>query len=73
VGVFLSRGPGRARLAIQDDGRGFDLASERSAHEAGHLGLYGIRERVALMGGQTIIASTPGQGTTLTVEIPLQT
>lgn len=72
VGLSLSRLPGLVRLVVQDDGAGFDLTAERSAHDAGHLGLYGIRERVALLGGQAIFRSAPGQGTTLTVEIPLE-
>jgi signal transduction histidine kinase len=62
------------RLEVRDDGRGFD---PRSALAAGgtsaHLGLYGIRERAALLGGTAEVRSTPGRGTTLNVVIPVET
>jgi signal transduction histidine kinase len=51
-------------LSIADDGRGF--AAEQQA-QAGHYGLVGMAERVALVGGQIAIQSQPGAGTTVTV------
>jgi signal transduction histidine kinase len=37
----------------------------------GKLGLVGMRERAALLGGKLTIESTPGMGTTVFVDVPL--
>jgi signal transduction histidine kinase len=37
----------------------------------GHLGLLGMTERVAILGGEMSVRSQPGVGTTITVEMPL--
>lgn len=55
-------------LEIKDDGQGFD---PRSVPEIGHYGLLGIKERVSLVDGRMEISSQPGQGTTLSIRIPL--
>jgi signal transduction histidine kinase len=52
---------------VEDDGRGFDLASVR----ADGLGLLGMRERVALVEGKLTVESSPGGGTTIVAEVPL--
>jgi two-component system, NarL family, sensor kinase len=58
----------RARLAIADDGRGFDTrARQRNRH-----GLLGMSERAGLVGGAFRITSRPGRGTTVRVSIPLE-
>ncbi|PSC02395.1 hypothetical protein SLNSH_24320, partial [Alsobacter soli] len=63
----------RARCASssRDDGVGFDGDAVESASGGSRLGLAGIRERLALVGGQLTIESTPGQGTSVYVVIPL--
>lgn len=53
-------------LCIQDDGEGFDMKQSKG------LGLLGIEERVAPLGGSFEIRSQPGVGTTLTIELPLR-
>ena len=53
-------------LSIRDTGCGFD-----PGRPAGGYGLPGLRARVAEMGGTAAIRSTPGEGTTITVELPL--
>jgi two-component system, NarL family, sensor histidine kinase UhpB len=70
VRVRLSRGEG-LELEIEDDGVGFD--SERPVPPEGrqHMGLFGIRERAAALGGEARVESTPGQGTRVSVTIPL--
>ncbi|MEO8272927.1 MAG: sensor histidine kinase [Chloroflexota bacterium] len=55
------------RLAISDSGRGFDPAATRD----NGLGLAGIRERAALLAANLTITSTPGAGTTITVDVPI--
>jgi len=57
---------------IEDDGRGFDVAALESDYALrGSLGMINLRERAVLVRGKTVIASTPGRGTTVTVTIPV--
>ncbi|MDO8750517.1 MAG: HAMP domain-containing protein [Dehalococcoidia bacterium] len=60
------------RLIIRDDGIGFDPATIAGAvPRARGIGLAGMRERANLIGGQVIIQSAPGNGTTVEVEVPI--
>jgi NarL family two-component system sensor histidine kinase YdfH len=56
-------------LEIEDDGQGF--VSESDHENDGHYGLLGIRERVALLGGEFSMDSQLQQGTCLLIQIPL--
>ena len=57
---------------IEDDGAGFDVAAiEANYASRGSLGLINLRERATLVKGKTIIKSAPGQGTKVTVTIPV--
>jgi signal transduction histidine kinase len=58
---------GEMRLKFEDDGKGFDPAAR---HEG--FGLRGIRERVETTGGQLSIQSLLGQGTTMSIVLPLR-
>lgn len=58
---------GRVRVAVEDDGIGFDTA----AVPDDRFGLEGIRQRAQLLGGEATIASLPGRGTTVSVTLPL--
>ena len=59
-------------LMIADDGRGFDLGpATRRALVDGHLGLVGMRERLAQIGGRLTIRSQRGVGTTVECRVPL--
>ena len=59
------------QVDISDDGRGFSEAEAELRARAGHLGLMGLRERVALAGGTLDVESAPGgRGTTLTFTLP---
>jgi signal transduction histidine kinase len=55
------------QVRVVDDGAGFDT----HAVPAGHYGLRGMRERVLALGGELIIDSEMGRGTTLSYKIPL--
>ena len=71
VAVHIANGPDRLLLSICDDGRGFDVASAGGSGAAPeHMGLAGMRERARLIGGRLTIASAPGKGTTIDVEVP---
>lgn len=65
--LSLAGSEGQLTLEITDNGQGFDPARVPS----GHYGLLGIQERIRLLGGQLTIASAPGQGTHLLIQIPL--
>lgn len=52
---------------VSDDGRGFDIDSEM---DSGGLGLFGMQERGAYVGGSVQIESEPGRGTRVRVMIP---
>lgn len=68
--VVLERRRGALVAIIEDNGHGFDaealLAREQS------LGLHGMRERSFLVGGKLTIESSPGGGTSVFVEVPLE-
>jgi signal transduction histidine kinase len=57
--------------SIEDNGRGFDISSLKSKNKAKSLGLIGIQERTAILGGNFHIDSQPGHGTQIRIEIPL--
>ena len=68
VEVVLQKQQDRLVLLIHDNGRGFDLVDPSLSKS---LGLLGMRERAAVLGGQVDISSTPGKGTTVAAWIPL--
>jgi PAS domain S-box-containing protein len=71
VSVILERRGGDAVLVVEDDGVGFD-ASTAAGWEGGRgLGLVGMRERAALLGGSAEFESAPGKGTTIFARIPV--
>ena len=58
---------------VEDDGKGFDVKEVFSSRKSEHrLGLYGMQERASIIGGVLTIESTPGVGTTIFVEVPLE-
>ncbi len=60
------------RVDIEDDGVGFNPADMVPTPESARgLGLLGIRERLELAGGEAQIESAPGQGTHVTIRIPM--
>jgi signal transduction histidine kinase len=67
--VVVVHQPDHVTLVVEDDGCGFDPAAVGGNN--GRLGLTGIRERAALLGGACTIQSKPGGGTTVHVRIPL--
>jgi signal transduction histidine kinase len=69
IHVFLQRDERSVLVMVEDDGRGFDTGARD--FNGDKLGLLGIEERVALIGGHACLESTPGGGTQLSVEIPI--
>ncbi len=71
--VKLARGGEVLQCSIRDDGVGMQPASKKGSRTEGHgLGLLGIRERLAALGGTLRIESTSGKGTELLVTLPLE-
>jgi signal transduction histidine kinase len=67
VSITLVRKGEAAVVVVEDDGAGFDPAATRP----GALGLVGMHERMALVGGRLSVESSPGAGTTIAAEVPL--
>jgi signal transduction histidine kinase len=70
--VELVRLPASVRVTVSDDGVGFDPSAPRDVEGSQGLGLIGIRERVAQLGGRLRLDSTPGRGTVLSVEFTIR-
>ncbi len=69
VNIRLEGDEHHLRLAIHDDGRGFEKPATLNGLPAQqHFGLVGMRERIELIGGDWSLESTPGEGTRVDVE-----
>ena len=67
--VLLERRDNHVVLIVEDDGVGFDPSVKADADKG--LGLLGMGERAALIGGTLEIESSPGGGTTVFARVPL--
>ena len=56
--------------SVQDDGPGFNVADPQTLLRQGHLGIAGMHERAALMGGEVKVTSVPQTGTLIRMQIP---
>jgi signal transduction histidine kinase len=55
-------------LIVEDDGVGFIPADSTGLD---HLGLFGMHERIEMLGGKLTVESSPGKGTMVRVEVPI--
>jgi signal transduction histidine kinase len=67
VGVRLSNGTGELRFEVVDDGRGFDPSTTSYG-----TGLQGMADRLAALGGELVVTSAPGDGTSVAGRLPLE-
>ena len=67
--ITVTTGTGKLIVEITDRGRGFDVVARLASRES--IGLIGLRERAALVGGTVEIYSKPGQGSRILAEFPL--
>jgi signal transduction histidine kinase len=71
IRVMVTADSGTVSLEVVDDGSGFDVdAAEASAPS---VGIFSMRERVALAEGRFEITSTPGRGTRVVATVPMST
>jgi signal transduction histidine kinase len=71
VSVALVQEEENILLIVEDDGIGFSESG--ISNTLGSLGLLGMKERAQFCGGDVQIASSPGNGTTVTVRVPVDT
>jgi signal transduction histidine kinase len=69
VRVVLSQEDENIVLVVEDDGIGF--REPDFSNTLGSLGLLGMKERAQFCGGDVHISSSPGNGTTVTVRVPM--
>ncbi len=69
--VGIQRVPGRVVVTVEDDGLGFPVAQVMAGRSQG-LGLIGMQERAACLGGKVEITSEPGSGTWVRAEFPVR-
>jgi PAS domain S-box-containing protein len=71
VDVTIRKLRDRVCMTIQDNGKSFDPARLRYRTRGQRLGLLGMRERLEMVGGRFELKAAPGQGTTITAQVPL--
>jgi signal transduction histidine kinase len=67
----LTEEDGQVFIRVIDGGVGFDLDGLSDESESGGFGLFSVRERLNLFGGHLDIATAPGEGTTMTIRVPI--
>ena len=67
VDILLNLHNHNVVMIVEDDGIGFIPGSPRLED---HLGLFGMRERIEMLGGNFVIESSPGKGTTVKAQVP---
>ena len=72
VSLIIERRVDAVHMIVEDNGLGFDVPAVRDrAHIEQRLGLVGMDERVAQLGGVLTVESAPGSGTAVFIRIPL--
>ncbi|MYC87266.1 MAG: PAS domain S-box protein [Gemmatimonadales bacterium] len=69
--VTLRTTNGRVSATICDEGRGFEWPDGEAMNKDGHIGLTGMHERAALVGGTLTVRSAPGEGATIRASVPV--
>lgn len=72
VWINLSVDDEQLVITIRDDGKGFDTTKiDPAKGREGSLGMINMRERAQMLDGEFFVTSAPGQGTTITLSVPL--
>lgn len=67
VTVILNEDVETIKLMIKDDGKGYDVSNASGKRT---LGIIGMKERAAMIGGKYNIYGKPGEGTIVSIEVP---
>jgi PAS domain S-box-containing protein len=71
--VSVKDGSDRISVTVEDKGLGFDTSGmQNSARTQMSFGLFSIRERLTILGGQVTISSEPGKGTRVLISVPVK-
>jgi signal transduction histidine kinase len=71
VRVALRQSANQMRVDVEDNGRGMELNAKGMPRRNAGLGILGMRERAARVGGALALESSPGRGTQIRLQIPL--
>ena len=69
--VIIRWGMKKVQIFIEDDGKGFNPYAANKTRLKSGTGLFSIRERLYTMGGGMKVLSAPGEGTTVSLIVPL--
>ena len=69
VKVKIAKNERAVSIVISDDGKGFDRKNQNETKQTDGFGLFGMKERVRILGGTFDIDSAIGEGTTIEIEI----
>jgi two-component system sensor histidine kinase ComP len=73
IHIHLRQQSDAVQLVVEDDGQGFVVPDRfDELVQEGHLGLAGLYERLRQIGGYLDVTSTPGRGTVVQVDVPLE-
>ena len=70
--LIVRRVTNELRLVVRDNGQGFTPVETAGGSTRGGFGLVSIAERARLLQGNAKVQSAPGEGTVITIEIPLE-
>ena len=72
--VVVDQSNDKIKVVVEDDGRGFDTAAEKSLSGQNQgFGLFSVREHIRYLGGSVTLTSTPSVGTLVSLLVPLPT
>ena len=71
IHIQVERSADQVRCSIRDNGVGFDVPAVLARRGDTGLGLLGMQERINAIGGTLHIQSSPGEGTSLLIQIPI--
>jgi signal transduction histidine kinase len=72
IGIDVASGDGDLVVVIRDDGVGFQAKDVTDGYDKrGSLGMLNMKERAEIVEGTLTVSSQPGQGTTITMRLPL--
>jgi len=73
VWIILEVDEERLTITVRDNGRGFDTTKlDPAKGKEGSLGMINMHERAQMIGGRLSVTSEPGQGTSVTLNVPLE-